>query len=160
MLFRYRLILGFFIFGLIVSGLTAFVLPTELEILSRLLGISDPFSYAEMQGLRRWIAFVQFGLDQTYSRFPFLGYATDWLAFGHLVIAVFFILPLLDPTRYRGVLSVGLVACAGVIAIALICRPIRGIPFYWRLIDCSFGVVGAIPLLYCLHLTKKMNREL
>jgi len=28
----------------------------------------------------------------------------------------------------------------------MICGPIRGIPFYWRLIDCSFGVFGFIPL--------------
>ncbi len=25
-------------------------------------------------------------------------------------------------------------------------RPIRGIPFFWRLIDCSFGVIGIVPL--------------
>jgi hypothetical protein len=55
------------------------------------------------------------------------------------------------------VLRVGLVACAGVIPLALICGPIRGIPFYWRLIDCSFGVFGALPLLYCLSLTRRMR---
>jgi hypothetical protein len=35
----------------------------------------------------------------------------------------------------------------------LISGPIRGVPFFWTLIDCSFGIVGAIPLLYCLRLT-------
>jgi len=40
-------------------------------------------------------------------------------------------------------------ACVGVIPLALICGPLRGIPFYWQLIDCSFGVVGFIPLLIC-----------
>jgi hypothetical protein len=28
----------------------------------------------------------------------------------------------------------------------LIFGPIRGIPFYWQIIDCSFGVVGIVPL--------------
>jgi hypothetical protein len=35
--------------------------------------------------------------------------------------------------------------------LALICGPIRGIPFYWQLIDCSFGFFGMIPLLLCLR---------
>jgi hypothetical protein len=155
-LFRYRLVLGLFIFGLIISGLSAFPLRLELAILSNVFGISDPSAYVEMQGLRRWIAFVYFGLQETYSRFPFFGYATDWLAFGHFVIAGFFILPFANPTRYRAVLHVGLAACAGVIVLAVICGLIRSIPFFWTLIDCSFGIVGAIPLLYCLHLIKRL----
>ena len=158
LLFRYRLSLGLFIVGLIVSGLTALPLRTELSTLCRFLGISNPSSYADMHGLRHWIAFVHFGLQQTYSLFPFFGYATDWLAFGHFVIGGFFILPFIDPIRYRGVLAVGLAACAGVIVTALICGPIRGIPFFWTLIDCGFGIIGAIPLFYCLYLTNRMEK--
>lgn len=157
LLFRYRLVLGLFMIGLIVSGISAFPLQSELSIVSRMLGISDPAAYADLPGLRRWIGFVHFGLNETYSRFPFFGYASDWLAFGHFVIAAFFILPFADPPRYRGVLQVGLAACAGVIIIALICGPLRDIPLLWRLIDCSFGILGAIPLLYCLHLTREMS---
>jgi hypothetical protein len=156
-LFRYRLALGLFIVGLVLSGLTAFALETELSLLSRFFGISNPSNYAEMQGVRRWIAFLQFGFEQTYPRFAFFGYGTDWLAFGHLVIATFFVLPFREPVRYRGVLHVALVACLGVIILAVICGPIRQIPFYWTLIDCSFGVIGAIPLLYCLHLSRKFT---
>jgi hypothetical protein len=33
-----------------------------------------------------------------------------------------------------------------VIPMALIFGPIRQIPFFWQLIDCSFGVFGFIPL--------------
>jgi hypothetical protein len=157
LLTRYRIVLGLFVAGMIMSGLTALPLEAELTFISRLLGISNPSAYADMQGLRHWIAFVCFGLQQTYARFPFLGYGTDWLAFGHFVIAAFFFLPLRDPVRYSGVLRVGLVACAGVFAVALICGPLRGIPFYWQLIDCSFGIIGAIPLLYCLSLTRKFR---
>jgi hypothetical protein len=153
LLFRYRLCLAAFIIGLIVSGLTAFPLRTELSILSKLIGISDPAASVDAHGLRHWVGFVDVGLRETYARFPFFGYATDWLAFGHFVIAAFFVLPFVDPARYRGVLYVGLVACTGVILVALVCGPIRGIPFFWTLIDCSFGIFGAIPLLYCLQLT-------
>lgn len=147
---RYRLSLGIFILGLIISGLTTFPLRTELAVLTR---ISDASS---LSGFSNWIGFVDSGLRETYSRFPFFGYATDWLGFGHLVIAAFFILPFIWPRQYRGVLFVGLAACAGVLVTAFVSGPFRGIPIYWRLIDCSFGIVGAIPLLYCLRLGKQL----
>ena len=41
---------------------------------------------------------------------------------------------------------VGMIACMLVVPLALICGPLRGIPFFWRLIDCSFGILGFIPL--------------
>ncbi len=46
---------------------------------------------------------------------------------------------------------------AAVIPLALICGPIRGIPFYWRLIDCSFGVVGFVPLWVCQRHTLRLQ---
>jgi hypothetical protein len=154
-LIAYRISLGLFMAGLIVSGLTAFPLLAELSLLCRWLGIDDPAAYETLSGFRRWIAFVSFGLQKTYATFPFIGYGTDWLAFGHLIIALFFIGPFRDPVRNAWVLRVGLVACAAVVPLALICGAIRGIPLAWRLLDCSFGLAGAIPLSYCLNLTKK-----
>lgn len=35
---------------------------------------------------------------------------------------------------------------AGIIPLALICGPIRGIPFFWTCVDMSFGVLGLVPL--------------
>ncbi len=154
---RYRRVLAIFIFALLLSGLSAFPLQAEIFSVSHFLGIPDPSAFASLHGLRHWIAFVAFGLQQTYAHFPFFGYASDRLAFGHVVIALFFILPLIDPRRYRGVLQVGLIACAGVFVIALVCGPIRHIPWGWRLLDCSFGLFGAIPLLYCLRLTDRVD---
>ena len=154
---RYRRVLTVFIFGLILSGLTAFPLQAEISIAADFLGIRDPSAFADLHGLRHWIAFVAFGVHQTYAHFPFFGYVSDWLGFGHLVIACFFVLPLIDPQRYRGVLNAGLFACAGVVVIALVCGAIREIPWGWRLVDCSFGVLGAIPLLYCLSVTDRMD---
>ncbi len=107
--------------------------------------------------MQHWVTHVHRGLTDTYARYPWIGYGTDWLAFGHIVIALFFIGPWLDPIRNAWVLRVGLVACALVIPLALIAGEVRGIPFYWRLIDCSFGVVGALPLLYALGCAKRMQ---
>lgn len=48
---RYRFSLGIFIVGLILSGLTAFPLLTELRLLASLLGIAHPADYQSLTGL-------------------------------------------------------------------------------------------------------------
>ena len=92
---------------------------------------------------------VRDGLRESYAKYPWLAYGTDWLAFAHLVIAVFFIGAFIDPVRNVWILQAGIVACALVIPLALICGAVRQIPIGWRLIDCSFGVFGLIPLWLC-----------
>ena len=155
---RIRWLIAFFIVGLVLSGVTAFPLLHELAIVGRLLGIEEGRARADYTALRFWLATVWEALRAQEMHFPFLGYGTDWLAFGHLVIALFFVPAWHDPVRYRGIFTCGLAACAGVIVIALICGPIRGIPFYWRLLDCSFGVFGSLPLFYALRLTDRLAK--
>ncbi|MEO5713185.1 MAG: hypothetical protein ABIT37_06825 [Luteolibacter sp.] len=140
--------MAFFIFGLVISGVTAFPLLLELRLLEKLLG-----------GGGFWISHVREGLETTYSRYPWIAYGTDWLAFGHLVIAMFFVGPLVNPLTSRPNIITGIVACVAIFPLALICGPLRGIPVYWRLIDCSFGVIGIIPLVYCLRLLGKMEKS-
>ena len=144
---RIRLLLAVFMVGLVLSGLTAFPLDTELRFLSSIMGVDPAAPPSDYVGLQHWIAVVAEGLRETYSRYPFIAYGTDWLAFAHLVIAIAFIGPYRDPVRNVWVVTFGIIACLGVIPLALIAGAIRQIPFYWRLIDCSFGVFGIIPLL-------------
>ena len=146
---RIRVLLSLFIASLVVSGLTAFPLNAELRFLSKLLEVDESVSPANYDGLRYWIATVAEGIRETNSRYPFVAYGTDWLAFGHLVIAIFFLGPLRDPVRNQWVVTGGMIACVGVIPLALIAGEIRQIPFYWRLIDCSFGILGFVPLWFC-----------
>jgi len=117
-------------------------------------GASSPESYS---GLTHWILKVREGLTVTYAKYPFIAYGTDWLAFGHLAIAIFFLGAWRDPVRNMWVIQAGMVACVLVIPLALICGVVRQIPFYWRLIDCSFGVIGWIPLSICLKLTRQLE---
>jgi drug/metabolite transporter (DMT)-like permease len=62
-------------------------------------------------------------------------------------------------TTRQWVISFGLISCAGVVPLALIAGAVRGIPLPWRLIDCSFGVSGSIPLFICTHLVRKLEHE-
>jgi hypothetical protein len=157
---RYRLVLGFFILALVASGITAFPLEGELEVMAALRGVEHLTPEEAGNGFDHWILTVRNGLRDTNQQYPWLAYGTDWLAFAHLTLAVFFIGPFRDPVRNVWVIQAGLIACLLVIPLAMICGPIRGIPFWWRMIDCSFGVFGAIPLFYCLKLTRQMERSL
>lgn len=152
------MVLALFFVGLVLSGVTAFPLLSELNLLARWLGAEHlAASGGVFAGLGAWIVTVRDGLRATYAAYPFIAYGTDWLAFGHLIIALFFIGPMLDPVRNVFILRAGVLACVLVWPLALICGPIRGIPFYWRLVDCSFGVCGLPLLWYCLRLTKRLT---
>jgi hypothetical protein len=139
-----RVWLAFFVVCLVLSGATAFPLVHELrwtEELLRGLSVQD-----HLPGVMDWIERVRAGLDTADADYPFLLYGTDWLAFAHLVIAVFFYGVHRDPVRNIWIVEAGMIACAGIVPLALICGPIRDIPFWWTVIDMSFGVFGAIPL--------------
>lgn len=157
---RIRIWLGIFIAGLILSGITAFPLQTELDWLVALVRSSSLETAARSTHLLPWVERVQEGLTQTNRHYPFLAYGTDWLAFAHLVIAVAFVGPYLDPLRNKWVVTFGLIACAGIIPLALIAGQVRGIPLGWRLIDCSFGVFGAIPLWLCRRMILRLEKGL
>jgi len=142
-----------------LSGITAFPLEKELDTLCSIRGLATAHVSDVHNGLDSWLLTVRAGLHDTYAKYPWISYGSDWLAFAHIVIAVFFIGPLVNPVRNVWVLQAALVACALVLPLALVCGPIRQIPFGWRLIDCSFGVIGAIPLFYCLRLVKVLEQK-
>lgn len=146
---RIRLCLTVFMVGLVLSGITAFPLQIEVHWLVSLLQTSLFQPLTQTIGLLPWVERVNDALCATNAQYPFLAYGTDWLAFAHLVIAVAFIGPYMDPVRNKWIITFGLIACAGVVPLAFIAGYVRGIPLGWRLIDCSFGVLGSIPLLLC-----------
>jgi len=148
---RIRICLGVVIAGLFLSGITAFPLVGETGILFRIV------KYTDYLPLIDWVRNVHQALVVTGAYFPFLAYGTDWLAFAHVVLAVLFIGPWRDPVRNRWVIEFGLIACLGVVPLALIAGPIRGIPLFWRLGDCCFGVFGAIPLWITLRCTRQLE---
>ena len=129
---RIRIWIILFVICLVLSGVTAFPLLTEVRWVS---------SLALPEFAATWIDEVEAALEATP---PLLFYGTDWLAFAHIVIGLAFIGPFRDPLRNIWVIEWGMVCCVAIIPLALIAGPIRGIPFWWTVIDMSFGVVGII----------------
>lgn len=144
---RIRAWLAAFVIGLVLSGLTAFPLPWEVSILAQMLRWPPIAGISQSIGLTAWIDRVLEALLLNERDFPFMAYGTDWLAFAHLVIASAFWGPWRDAVRNRWVIEWAMIACAGVIPLAMICGAGRGIPLGWRVIDCAFGVFGILPLL-------------
>lgn len=154
---RIRVLLVLFVVGLVLSGVTAFPIETELRWLTAALGAGPGTRPESFHGLLHWLVTVREAVIQTNLRFPFMAYGTDWLAFAHLTIAVAFIGPIREPVRNVWVVIFGLIACAGIIPLAFIAGQVRGIPFYWRLIDCSFGMGGAAVLWPCLRAIQELE---
>ena len=146
---RIKWVTWFFVIALVLSGVTVFPLRWELDILTNLFGVSNETSATAPNEVTRWLLKVRESLNDTETKHPFLFYGTDWLGFAHIVIAVAFIGVLRDPVRNRWLFDFGLIACVLVIPFALVFGALRGIPFWWRLIDCSFGVFGFVPLWLC-----------
>ncbi len=152
---RIRWLLALFVVGLILSGLTAFPLKMEVDIFNGLVGQGSSLGnlWPEM---REWISRVHAGISEAHRRYPFMLYGTDWLAFAHIVIAIAFLGAIRDPVRNIWVVEFGMIACMLVVPVALICGPFRGIPFFWRLIDCSFGILGILPLWLARRSTRRL----
>ena len=143
-----RKLLGFFILILLLSGLTAIPVDPELLVL---LKIFPPDTV-----IFQWLQKILMAYRQVNSLYPFLLYGYDWLAFAHFILAILFIGPYRDPLQNIWVIEFGLIACVLIIPLAFIAGHFRGIPIGWRVIDCSFGVLGFVPLWICYRKTKNL----
>lgn len=145
---RIRLCIWIVTGGLFLSGITAFPLETELRWLVTSMHIGM---------LQRWLNTVYQAVRQTNLHYPYLSYGTDWLAFAHLMLAVLFAGTVKNPIRNKWIIEFGIIAAACVFMLAFIAGDIRQIPVFWRLIDCSFGLVTLSILLPCYHMIKQLE---
>ena len=150
---RIRIMIILFVVLLMLSGITAFATYSELEWMVRMHLFSDD------SFMGAWISKVWLALKDTNNNHPLLFYGYDWLAFAHIVIGLAFIGPFRDPVRNKWIIDWGILACIGVLPLALIAGPVRGIPWYHIIIDCSFGVIGIIPLLVVKKWINQLERS-
>jgi len=147
---RVKLCMLTIITGLALSGITAFPLQTELGWLVQ-HSSSLPLT------MQNWLNTIYSAIKATNQNYPYLSYGTDWLAFAHLVLALLFIGPLKDPVKNIWVIEFGMMACVLIFPLAFIAGGIRHIPIFWRLIDCSFGIIGIIPLAIARRIVKNSS---
>ncbi len=156
LLTRIRLCLALLIFGLLVTGLASFPLVRETEALLGLLARSAHFGAGTP--LFEWILRVHLALAASAITAPFLAFRSDALALAYLLSAILFLGPYRDPVRNRWVINFGLIGLLGVLLLAFIAGPIRGVPLFWRFIDAAFDLLCAFPLLLCRHYLGLLDR--
>src|SRR6476660_2833297 len=107
---RIHFLLIFFICALAASGLTAIPLQWELKLLMPFI---EKISNWEIvfPAMSEWIVRINEGVQNGYGQYPFLAYGTEWLAFGHIAIAIAFVGVLRDPLRNIWVVNFGIVTC-------------------------------------------------
>ncbi len=149
---RVRLLILFFMVALVVSGATAMPAESGLRWLMQ-------FKHQLPQAMGDWLQTCYTALADTNSKYPFLAYGYDWLAFAHYVIALSFIGPLKDPVKNAWIIDWQILCCIAVIPLAVIAGPIRQVPVFHILIDCAFGVLGIIPLLLCRKWIRELARQ-
>lgn len=152
LLTKIRLLIVCFMIALILSGITASPAETELRWLLNHPSLIPSFA-------EDWLLSVYEALKETNAKYPMLAYGYDWLAFAHIVIAVAFIGPFRNPVKNIWVIDWAIFSCIAVIPLAFIAGPIRQIPLFHLLIDCSFGVLGIIPLIICRRWIKKLEKQ-
>jgi hypothetical protein len=143
----------FFIIALIISGITAFPIETELKYL---LNFVDYFP----NEMKSWLIKTFTAMSEINKKYPMLAYGYDWLAFAHIIIAIAFWGVFKDPVRNIWIVEFGMITCTLILPLAFICGPIRGIPLFWQLIDCSFGLFGIIPLNILRNKILKLETQL
>ena len=148
----------FFIIGLALSGVTAIPIPTEVESGVAVLGEDLRAGGLIPDAASAWLRTIRDGVRVTAAQAPLMFYGTDWLAFGHFMIALAFVGALRDPLRNRWLYEFGMVACALVPLWALVFGQVRGIPWWWRGIDAMFGIVGFVPMWLCHRRTGELLR--
>lgn len=105
-----------------------------------------------------WLSLVHRAVEETYTRYPFIAYGFDWLAFGHFIISIPFIMAIRDPARHSWVISYGIAACIAVLPFAIVFGAIRGIPLFWRVVDTLFGIGGLVVLLVLRSQLRALSR--
>ena len=130
------------IIGLLLNGISAVPLGTELNILLSNQQILPKF-------LSDWWTYVAKGVHDTTAHYSFMRYGFDWLAFAHLLIAIAFIGPLKDPIKNEWIVQWGMIASALSLLVAFGWERMRSIPLWWSFIDASIAIVAFIILWLC-----------
>jgi len=153
---RTKLMLAIVVFGLIVSAVTIWPAIPELK-----MAVSIAWGDAEPTGtLHKFVLQAIDGLEAMEADYPFMLYAHDWLAFALIMLAILFAGAIKDPVRNIWIVQCGLIMCALVPIIPVICIPIRNLPWIWFWMDFAFAPAAALPLWIALRDIKRAEAEM
>jgi hypothetical protein len=139
-----------FMAGLFISGLTCFPLLAEVNLGTLVYSAWGKTPPPFVQN-------VTTGIIETMANHEFLFYGTDWLGFAHVLFAILFYGVYKDPVKNIWLVQFSLIACCAIFPLAFIMGPLRGIPFWWQVVDSSFGIIGLIVMIPVYQMTKSLQ---
>lgn len=155
---RIRIILIIFIVLFFLSGMTVFPVEWEVKTVIKTIWGDSPPGDGFLSPVHAKFIEIKDSLPVMKEKYPFIFYGLDWLGFAFITMSILFIGALKDPVRNKWVIQFALLCCPLCIIFAAIFAPIRGMPWQWALLDSSFGVFGAIPLIIILRDIKKIEK--
>ncbi|MCK5127447.1 MAG: hypothetical protein KAR42_14420 [candidate division Zixibacteria bacterium] len=152
---RAKFMLWIIVFGLLVSAVTIWPAISELKFAVQLVwGDSQPVSV-----LHSFIIQAIEGLEKTQTKYLFMLYAHDWLAFAHIVLAILFAGAIRNPVKNIWIVQCGLIMCMLVPVLAIICIPLRGLPWVWFWVDFTFALLAGLPLWIALRDIRRAEKQ-
>jgi hypothetical protein len=151
---KVKLLILVFIISLVGVGISVFPITTILDVLNPYLSSNYPEST-----LTHFLLSITNALNYNNQHYPFMLYTLDWLAYAHIMIALVFIGPLREPVKNIWVIEFGILACLLTLPAIFVFGYKSQIPLWWSCIDCSFGLIGALLLIYTKQLVKKLDSE-
>jgi hypothetical protein len=153
---RIRLYLIVFFFGILFGLHTVAFVEIETAYFARFLGYGT-FMEDILPSAASWIENLHHTITEVYKTYPVMAYCMDWLSYACLVFAWFTIGAIKNPVRNIWIIQVYMIACILAAMLPFIVGPFRGIPLFWRFIDCSFGIIGFLLLFSAYRLTKQLQ---
>ncbi|MEK7449175.1 MAG: hypothetical protein AAB019_06795 [Planctomycetota bacterium] len=141
----------------LLSGLTVFPVEWEVKTVIKILWGDAPVGDGLLSPIHKKMVEIRDSLPVLREQYHFIFYGLDWLGFGFIVMSILFIGVIRNPIKNKWIIQFALISCILVIPFAAIFAPLRGMPWQWILIDSSFGIFGAIPLLIILRSIRKLE---
>jgi hypothetical protein len=138
------------IIGLLLNGISALPLRTELKILLSYSNLLPQFALD-------WWNQVNQGVLETSEKYNFMRYGFDWLAFAHAMIALVFLGPLRDPIKNQWVIKWGMIVAALSIVMAFGWERMRDIPVWWSFVDGGISYFAFVVLWLCNRWIEKLK---
>lgn len=153
---RVQVLLLLFIVILVGGGLTMLFLKSELALLAA--KAAAPGSMLQTYpALAQTIVSAHQGVSDVYANYAGFAYCMDWLGLFHILLAIFFLKPLINPEGHDWIIHAGIIISVLITFMPFLSGSFRGIPLYWQLSDGSLGVVCLIDLWFCAKYLKELN---
>jgi hypothetical protein len=154
-----RMMLTVVSLGLFVSGMTCYFLPWELTTIIDIVWGRGADAWTGFSEMHTFILKMEAAIYHVNEHYPEMFLGTDYLGFAHILLAILFIGPIINPVKNIWVVHFGMICCVLVIPAAFLFGYLRGAPTMHYFVDASFGIGAMLFLLIAMRKIMTMERS-